>query len=747
MGKLVQIWIGLVIASLLGCSAKHATEPDILRLDRWVFESAVDSRDVELPIHLDDAVPHEPSTYSLTTDLELPADFQGRPLTLAVPHLLAHVELSVDGEPIPAMDATDPDAYRTLGPHRWRIPATHTAEPIVSLRLEVQSTWTQAAWLDSIPRLSTAPAGDPHFLRAKTLNGALGIFGFIALLLTGFAHAVVYLSARSRSKAAGLFTVEALGGATYPAFVCGLLEPVFGVYDGAVMGVGLILTTTANLYFVHEYCGLGPLSRRWWLVGALVASPYLFLGGPFVMTNTAALVTIAVMVANCVYQLVITARLLRRDEPAPVHLWIVPLAWPLANLLGLTDFASWLGLGEHVGDLRSGSLGIGLVALVQTIALSRQHVFALRRADRLNAELQRRLDLLQTKNAEVERLNQDLRRQIEGRSTDLAAALAKLESRDPDRDAWAQGAVIDERYEVLGALGQGGMGEVYLVQRLADGRELAVKRLKARGVADMARFAREAQIISKVSHPNVIAIEDVEVSGTRGMYLVMEYVEGGSLRTHGRDYPDLDWSLAVLRDVAAGLVGLHAQGVVHRDLKPSNILIVEGERPLAKLADFGISGFIDPTGSVPPMSATPPGDPAADTAPLQASHFDPNYAELDPDASPALTRSGVVFGTPRYMAPETTKMGARGVGSAADLYAFGLIALELLFGREPVAGVDPLAELRIGVLCEARPRLGEGVLRVLLQCLQREPEGRPSAEEVLGVLEPVEDEGRCSAPG
>ena len=525
----------------------------------------------------------------------------------------------------------------------------------------------------------------------------------------------------------------------------GLLEPLVGVYDGAVMGVGLILTTTANLYFVHEYCGLGPLSRRWWLVGGLAASPYLFFGGPFVMTNTAALVTVAVMAANCVYQLVITARLLRRDEPAPAHLWIVPLAWPLAHLLGLTDFAAWLGLGDLIGDIRSGSLGIGLVALVQTIALSRQHVFALRRADGLNAELQQRLDLLQAKNAEVERLNQALRRQIEGRSTDLAAALAKLESRDPGIDAWANGVVIDERYQVVSALGQGGMGEVYLVQRLVDGRELAVKRLKAKGVADMARFAREAQIISKVSHPNVIAIEDVEVSGTRGMYLVMEYVEGGSLRAHRGDYADVDWSLAVLRDVAAGLVGLHAHGVVHRDLKPSNILIAAGDVPLAKLADFGISGFIDPTGSLSPVDATPASDPAAETAPLEVSRFEPKLAELDEDpASPPLTRSGVVFGTPRYMAPETTRLGARGVGSAADLYAFGLIALELLFGREPVAGVDPLAEVRIGVLREARPMLGDGLLRVLVRCLEREPEARPSAEEVLAELERV-GEGRSAA--
>lgn len=324
--------------------------------------------------------------------------------------------------------------------------------------------------------------------------------------------------------------------------------------------------------------------------------------------------------------------------------------------------------------------------------------------------------------------------------------MAKLESRDPEIDAWANGVVIDERYEVLSALGQGGMGEVYLVQRLVDGRELAVKRLKAKGVADMARFAREAQIISKVSHPNVIAIEDVEVSGTRGMYLVMEYVPGGSLRSHADDYADVAWSLAVLRDVAAGLVGLHAQGIVHRDLKPSNILIAHGDLPLAKLADFGISGFIDPTGSIPPADATPAGDPAAETAPLQVSRFEPGHAAFGDDASsPPLTRSGVVFGTPRYMAPETTRLGARGVGSAADLYAFGLIALELLFGREPVAGVDPLGELRIGVLREARPMLRDGLLRVLLQCLERDPDARPSAERVLAELEALDGDSVASA--
>ncbi|MEM6296668.1 MAG: serine/threonine-protein kinase [Myxococcota bacterium] len=733
MGRLIHIWIGAVVLVLFGgCAGADAGSTEMIRVERWTFTSELATESVTLPVHVDADLPSRPSTYSLSANVELPASMRGTVLTFAVPHLLAHTDLWVDGQRLQPLDAPPADQYRALGPHRWQLSPDMSETDRLSLRLEVRSTWTQAGWLDSVPRLSTTTRGDAAFLRAMRLNAGFGVFGFVALCLTGFAHVVVFVSSRRRVSAAGYFTLEAIFGVTYPAFVCGLLQPVFGVYDAAVMGVGLILTTTANVYFVHAYCGLGRLPRWWWMWTAIPLVAYLVWPGPFSMSTHGAPVTIAVMFANCVYQTFVGVRLYRTHK-APVHRWIVPLAWPMAHVLSLTDFAAWIGHGDLFGDVRSGAFGIGFVALVQTLALSRQHVFALRRADGLNAELTERLALLQAKNAEVERLNTDLRRQIEGRSSDLVATLASLETSGMALAPWTSGTVVDQRYEVISALGHGGMGDVYLARRLADDRELAIKRLRAQGVADMARFAREAQIISKVQHPNVISIEDVEMSDSAGMYLVMELVEGRSLQLHQDRYGDLDWCSAVLRGVAEGLVALHALGIVHRDLKPSNILVeTDGKHPRPKLADFGISGFTGRMDTPRPASLDGVEEVAsAETAPVR--QVPRLLAE-----GPALTESGVVFGTPRYMAPECSELGARAVGTAADVYAFGLIALELLFDLAPTTRAPPLRDLDLEGLRTRCPACDPDALAVLIQCVDPEPDARPTAQALVDALLPSE---------
>ncbi len=721
-----------MLVLLGGCTGADADGVEVVRVQHWTFTSELTTREVTLPAHVDGDVPAQPSTYSLSTEVPLPPSMRARTLTMALPHLLAHAELFVDGRRLQPLDAPPFGQYRGLGPHRWLLSAKHTDKNALSFRLEVRSTWTQAGWLDSVPRLSTTTGGDAGFLRARRLNGAFGVFGFVSLCLTGFAHLVVYISSRRKAVAAGYFTIEAIFGVTYPAFVCGLLQPVFGVYDAAVMGIGLIVTTTANVYFIHAYCGLGRLPRWWWAWTAIPILAYAIWPNPFTLTAYASPVTIAVMFANCVYQSIVGIRLYRTHE-APVHRWIVPLAWPMAHILSLTDFAAWTGHGDLFGDVRSGAFGIGFVALVQTIALSRQHVFALRRADGLNVELTERLALLEAKNAEVERLNKDLRRQIEGRSSDIVATLASFDTSGTVVVPWTTGTLIDQRYEIVSALGHGGMGDVYLARRLSDDRELAIKRLRAQGVADMARFAREAQIISKVQHPNVISIEDVEVSDSAGMYLVMELVEGRSLQLHQERYGDIEWCSAVLRGVAEGLVALHALGIVHRDLKPSNILVeTDGENPRAKLADFGISGFTGPLDT--PRSARPePAEAAsAETAPVRPGPL----PILEPPLvdGPALTESGVVFGTPRYMAPECSELGARAVGTPADVYAFGLIALELLFDLAPTTRAPPLRDLDLEGLRERCPEFDAVALAVLVQCVESEPEARPTAQALVDVL-------------
>jgi len=110
---------------------------------------------------------------------------------------------------------------------------------------------------------------------------------------------------------------------------------------------------------------------------------------------------------------------------------------------------------------------------------------------------------------------------------------------------------------------------VYEAVRLPDGKRVALKILHApRNGAELARLAREAEIASRIAHPNVVSVVDVDIAQSGALFIVMEYVAGASLDALGARYGELPWAWSILEQVAAGLAALHAAGVVHRDLKP-----------------------------------------------------------------------------------------------------------------------------------------------------------------------------------
>jgi tRNA A-37 threonylcarbamoyl transferase component Bud32 len=240
-------------------------------------------------------------------------------------------------------------------------------------------------------------------------------------------------------------------------------------------------------------------------------------------------------------------------------------------------------------------------------------------------------------------------------------------------------------------VGQGGMAAVYRATQLRLDRPVALKVLRPELAAEpqfAERFVREARALAALSSPHVLTIHDF---GERGGYcwLVTEFVDGANLRElmrMGRLSPAE--VLRLVPQVCAGLHFAHTHGVVHRDLKPENVLVDrEGQ---VKLADFGLAKLA--------------GDPA----------------------QPALTRSGVVFGTPHYMAPEQWH-GSAGVDHRADIYALGVLLYELLTGRLPVGAFPPAS---------GEPGVPPGVDRVVQRSLQHEPERRyQSAHEVQQDLE------------
>ncbi len=231
------------------------------------------------------------------------------------------------------------------------------------------------------------------------------------------------------------------------------------------------------------------------------------------------------------------------------------------------------------------------------------------------------------------------------------------------------GQVVSGRYRIQKLIGEGGMGAVYLAEHTHMRKRVALKLLHAEMSQDeevLARFRREAEAAAHVEHPNVAAATDFGQTEDGAFFLVLEYVEGTSLRDAlkgGALSPAR--ALHVARQMAFALDRAHGAGIVHRDLKPENVMLVhKGDDPdFVKVLDFGI-------------------------------------AKVEPhpqrDATQPLTRLGTILGTPEYMAPEQA-LGET-VGPAADLYAVGVILYEVLTGKHPFDADDRMAVLSMHIV-------------------------------------------------
>jgi WD40 repeat protein/serine/threonine protein kinase len=267
-------------------------------------------------------------------------------------------------------------------------------------------------------------------------------------------------------------------------------------------------------------------------------------------------------------------------------------------------------------------------------------------------------------------------------------------------------------YEVLGELGRGGMGVVYLARQVQPSRLVALKMLLAgrhAGGERRARFLAEADAIARLQHPGIVAVYDFgEHDGLP--FLVLEYVAGDSLAQRLGGVPQPPHQAAELVEALARAADhAHQHGVIHRDLKPANVLLA-GERP-------SVSG---------PVAA----DRRADAAPL--ARLTPKITDfgLARHERPELTDTGAVLGTPSYMAPEQAQGKGKEVGPAADIYALGAVLYECLTGRPPFVAESAMDTLVQVISDEPVPprqlnsKVPADLETVCLKCLHKEPAKR-----------------------
>ena len=265
-------------------------------------------------------------------------------------------------------------------------------------------------------------------------------------------------------------------------------------------------------------------------------------------------------------------------------------------------------------------------------------------------------------------------------------------------------------YTLERELGGGGMSRVFVAEDTTLGRSVVVKVLPpemASGVS-IERFKREITLAARLQHPHIVPL--LSAGETGGLpYFTMPFVEGESLRARlarGEEVP-IKAAMHLLREVASALAYAHRKGVIHRDIKPENVLITEQH---AMVTDFGVAKAIS-----------------------AATHADAD----------GLTAVGVALGTPAYMAPEQVA-GDPGTDHRADIYAFGVIAYELLAGRAPFAGRTAQALMAAHVLetpeaiSSRRVGVPAELSALVMRCLEKSPDDRPqSAEDILRRLDDV----------
>jgi tetratricopeptide (TPR) repeat protein len=273
-----------------------------------------------------------------------------------------------------------------------------------------------------------------------------------------------------------------------------------------------------------------------------------------------------------------------------------------------------------------------------------------------------------------------------------------------------EGDVIDGRFETRALARRGGMGEVWRAHDRLTGHAIALKVIASESDHQLERFAREARVLAEMQHPAIVRYVAHGHTASGEPYLAMEWLEGEDLRSRlARRALTAAESVALVRRVAEAVGAAHARGIVHRDLKPSNLFFVGDDPAAIKVVDFGVARM----------------------------------------AGTAMTASGMMVGTPGYMAPEQVR-GSKDVDARADVFSLGCVLFQCLTGRPPFAGED-LVSVLAKVLFEDAPALTSELLdprlryfvgRMLAKDKSKRPANGAEVAAELASLDALDDEER-----
>ncbi|MEO7735143.1 MAG: serine/threonine-protein kinase [Kofleriaceae bacterium] len=274
------------------------------------------------------------------------------------------------------------------------------------------------------------------------------------------------------------------------------------------------------------------------------------------------------------------------------------------------------------------------------------------------------------------------------------------------------GQVLDGRYRITRKLGEGGMGEVFAAEHVHIEKRFAIKLLRPEIVSNpeaVTRFRQEARSSSSIGHRNIIAVEDFGQLSDGRIYMCMELLNGAALNDMLTQPLPVDRLLNILIQTGHGLAAAHAKGIVHRDMKPENVFVTIGPNgeDVPKILDFGIAKVAGNDGQ--------------------------NH----------LTRTGTIFGTPFYMAPEQAL--GNPVDARTDIYAMGVIMYECFAGSLPFQGESFMGILTQHITMDPEPvaqraaaagrHLPPGLGDVIMRCMQKNPQQRFSTmDELVNIL-------------